>query len=462
MEIENVRMNTELNLLEKIKNLPMWLKSAKSGDKLFFKSENELASALNITPMIIERINVFKAKGRELFLTEEAIKYLEMTDGEYFGVFKGDKGDNIQCHISWLVENEYTEREIFVPYSIVAKKPTPANLLEMINLVDKKRFESMLRYANMGRPISDGVVTLYLENWAKSKWDLFLLFGNKLSISFDSDYEIDEKEMCSLQITLMKKYLKYAALLDGIPSQAFTTNQLNSSNWNPQWLIRTGTQFTSGVKTSKFLSNLLNDAEFDIDLSKMLQNRTIKGKFCISIDPYDFLTISTNKHGWNSCCDFSNARNNGTNGGSFSYMIDGESMVAYRTNGQEYEYSGKGSFSGNSKYWRQMIHINKENCAMLFNRQYPQNADNKTSTSVREFLEKQISEYLKRPDSWDINKGDKWYQPTVRIAYNDSGRDRMFVIPTGTPMKDVKIESGSKIFCLSCGTRGDKAACCGG
>ena len=228
------------------------------------------------------------------------------------------------------------------------------------------------------------------------------------------------------------------------------------------WCQRASITAPNNTKLSKFLSSLFNDESFDVALSKVLQNRIVKGNFYVSIDPYDFLTMSVNRHGWSSCLSIENARGNGNAAGSFSYMLDSTTMVCYRSNDKDYDYDFKNvKFTGNSKSWRQLVHINKSNCAMMFNRQYPQNSNIDTASLVRELLETRIATYLGRENEWEnMGNNDSWYKPSMSIAYNDShNQTRVTVVPKGTHLK-FNIDSGAKIVCLNCGKVGDRANCC--
>lgn len=459
MEIQSNRLPDGQNPLDSVANIPAWLKQLKIGDFLEFTNSHTL-KANGAPDEIIERIENSKKSGKKLTLTDAFVKYLEIHQGEYFGILKMADGSEVECPISWLEPQPLKKGVDFKPWSIIGSKPSAKDLEEMKSHVDIERFTSMLRYANGGRPIDSTVVNKYLDTWATAKWDLYCMFGKKLLLSEQVEFEIDNNEMSSLQLSLMKEFPQYAPWLHFFGPRNFVSN--TTDGFDHEILSKIGIQKPGSMKLSKFLSSVVNDEHFDVALSKVLQNRMIKGSFYVSIDPYDYLTISTNKHGWTSCADFTGARGNGNSQGSFSYLLDTTTMVCFRSNNKEYEYSVKNaSFVGNSKSWRQLVHINKENCALMFNRQYPQNSSLDTAKMVRELLERQLSTYLGRENKWEnLGSNDEYYKPSVRLAYNDSHNNtRLTIVPFGTPLNFI-IDSGAKVYCLGCGKHGERVNCC--
>jgi hypothetical protein len=463
MEIESTRLPTNLNPLENIKNLPKWMKPLKVGDTLTYTDSKTLRK-VGAPEEIVTRIEAFKASGKKLLLTDKMVKYLEMKDGLFYGVLNMSGDETIQCSVDWLEPIIHEEKNPFIPWSIAGSKPTDHDLEEMKSHVDMERLSAVLKYSNQGKPIHADVAKSYLNAWALAKWDLYCMLGKRLSISRPIEFEVDDKEMASFQLELMRKFPKYAAVLDQFPIKCYTQNTTTNYN-NTGWMDKAGvTQPQSGMKLSKFLSTLFDDGIFDIELSKCLQNRMVKGQFYVSIDPYDFLTMSTNKHGWTSCLDVTKATEGGNASGTFSYFVDSTSMVCFRSNDKDYEYGLKNvSFAGNSKSWRQLVHVSKETSALMFNRQYPQNSNLEAAKLVRELLETRISDYLGKPNTWEnLGSNDSYYKPQVTIAYNDrQANTRIVAVPKDTPLS-FTIDSGGKVFCLNCNKLGTTPNCCNG
>lgn len=446
MEITSKRANEAESPLLSIKNLPSWLKTMVVGDELVILSAKELES-MGVPLELIPRL-----ADKTLTLVPEFIKYMEITNGQFFGVMPfANKVDTIQCSVNWFKEVKKEAPPVFTPFSIIGQEPTLKDINEMISKVNRERLVNVFRYANGGRPVKTDIVDKYLEDWAKKKFDIYCMFGRNLTISQSVEFQMDDQEMRSLVDELMKKFPKYAPLLSKFEIKYYVSNQINSYYEN--WMERIDMKEVKGVKLSKFLSGLFEDEKFDVELSRVLQNSRVNGHYYISIDPYDFLTISTNKHGWKSCAEINNVREAGGNTrGAFSYLLDSTSMVAYRSNDKDYEYTTKNvTFVGNSKSWRQMVHINKNNCAIMFNRQYPNSIPEQSN--VRELLEAQIAQYIKRENIWEnLGNDSKYYNPSIRIAYNDSGNSsRITVVPKSQPLGGLIIDSGARIYCVECG-----------
>jgi hypothetical protein len=460
MEIESTRQPSNLNPLENIKSLPKWMKPLKVGDILTYTDSKTLRK-VGAPEEIITRIEAYKASGKQFTLTDKMVKYLEMKDGLFYGILNMSGDETVQCSVEWLEPILQKDEHPFALWSIVGSKPTSHDLDEMKSHVDVNRVASVLKYSNGGKPIHADVAKSYVDAWALAKWDLYCMLGKKLFISRPIEFEVDDKEMASFQLELMRKFPKYAAVLDQFPIKCYTQNTTSGFN-NSSWVDKAGLSQPNGMKLSKFLSSLFEDGIFDIELSKCLQNRMVKGQFYISIEPYDFLTMSLNKHGWQSCLDVTKATENGNASGAFSYLTDTTSLVCFRSNEKEYEYSLKNvSFVGNSKSWRQLAHISKETSAIMFNRQYPQNSNIESSKMVRELLETRISDYLGKPNNWEnLGSNDSYYKPQITIAYNDrQNNTRIVAVPKDTPL-NFTIDSGGKIFCLNCNKLGTVPNCC--
>ena len=439
-----------------IPNLPEWLRLANIGDKITLLKAEQFA-ALGVSDEIIERL-----ANKTLTLSEPFIRYMEMSMGEHFGTMTLKDGTTTPCLVSWIVEKPIPKgMNVPEPWSIVGAKPTKKQLDDMISKVDKVRLTSVLRYANSGRQVSEEVVNKYLDLWSKAKFDLYRMLGDKLIISRDIEYEMDNTEMSSLVVDICKRFPKYASVLTNFETHRFVNNTCGDFNF--PWMDRISyPRPSSSMKLSKWFSELFQDELFDIEFSKLLQNSKVKGHFHVSIDPYDLLTISTNQHGWTSCVDIKGARNGGHANGAFSYFFDATTMVAYRSNDKDYEYSIKSvKFTGNSKSWRQLVHINKSNCALMFNREYPQSSSLKTSNEARMLIQDQIAKFLGKESIWEnLGNDDRYYKPQVRIAYNDSHNERRVVtVPEGLPLDGLVIDSGANIVCLDCGEVSEQAIC---
>lgn len=367
-------------------------------------------------------------------------------------------------------KGEDKEEELPPVYSIRSKEKDPAIIEEMKKKVDKKRLKNLLSIsASYGEDaryiVKKEMVEEYLDLWANAKYDFYLLFGRELTMSKEIEFEMTNKEMDILKKELMAQYPQYALYVEDIPSHWFIDNEMGSSF--PSY-CRYGKQFFSGrgMKLSKFFTNFLKDKEFDISLSKIMQDKKVTGTIFLSIDPYDFLTSSINQHDWKSCHRITDGEW-GT--GSVSYMLDDTTIISYRAKADAvYKYNFWGiKFEGNSKSFRELIYFDKDSCSIIFGRQYP-NGNGEIGKIIREMLEDKVSSYLDVNNLWKVfsSKYDGEFEDIVDLHYSD--------VHNSFPFKFARLSNsragiahwrvGSELPCLcGCGRkvdeRGERAIC---
>ena len=186
----------------------------------------------------------------------------------------------------------------------------------------------------------------YLKQWAKAKYRLYKLLGDKLKVEKDVEVEPSPEEFRIMQQELACKFPLYAPIIKNVYYGAFVRDCISHGDlWEDAYSDK---RITNGMSLTKFFA-LLGSEELNVELSKMYQNKG-KAHLTISIDPNDYLTVSINSSGWRSCHNFIDGewRNAG-----LSYMVDEVSMVSYKSNGEvKYRINGE-NFNRNSKNWRQ-------------------------------------------------------------------------------------------------------------
>lgn len=165
-----------------------------------------------------------------------------------------------------------------------------------------------------------------LTNWAINKKWLYLLMGRNLSVKKTFQVNKTEREMETLIDDFVSEFPVY-----GFHVRQFSTREIldNKIYRVPRLYSKYCDICRTGMKVSKFFSQLLNDDMFDIALSKIMQNTKIDAVIEISIDPMDYFTMSITKHKWVSCFDigkgsFSNC--------AFSIMQDAFTAIAFKHN----------------------------------------------------------------------------------------------------------------------------------
>lgn len=206
-----------------------------------------------------------------------------------------------------------------------------------------------------------------------------------------------------------------------------------------------------------------------LEYSKLFESRTVKGQIVISIDPVDYLLMSVNKSGWNSCYRLTNSHFESRcfgqyASGTFSYMCDPSTMIAYRHNGNEVEYKiGSSKIEAYSKNWRQIIYLDTVGWGFACSRQYPF-TDDTLSKAVRELLEETLSGYLNVPNVWKFKalQSQKSLKQKIlqtsftysRLAFNDifnNGYGFFVSNPALSKIKEMRCVVDSNPVCPICG-----------
>ena len=400
----------------------------------------------------------------------------------YSGDFS-DWPEKIMVYPDMVVAEKKNQEEVSsIKWSISVKKHDPKIIKEMIEKVDKDRFSAICRIGANG-PTKQENIDKMLAAWADSKYEFYLAFGKKLSIDKEISFKCDASEISGMLSELCSKYPVYSLYINYFLScdrNCFAKNIVPNSDSLSMLL---GCSIKSSVKKgealSKYFARLFEDNTFNMSLSEVLQARETKGRVVISIDPYDYLTCSVNKHNWTSC---HSVFDGSYRSGVMSYMTDQATLVSFRENGKVYEYvnsrSAKNSFSGNSKSWRQNIYVDKETCALVFSREYPYSEKIEGARAAsRELIEDALSGYLGFENLWDnyesadpvADFGKKIYRTASQYHYDDvihkpTNTKLVTLAPADTSTEDIDIVTGGVLYCLHCGKKmanktGNKFVC---
>lgn len=189
-----------------------------------------------------------------------------------------------------------------------------------------------------------------------------------------------------------------------------SNNALTESDaYDLRWLDN-NLKVVAGMKTSRAFNRICTDYGINkakgynklfAKYSDLVSSLTRKLKFVISVNPYDYLTMSFG-NSWASChtIDKANKRrmDNSYSGmycnGTTSYMLDGSSIITYCVGDNEDVQTA-------GKIYRNMFHF--ENNTLVQGRVYPQSKDGSTDlyAMFRNFVQTELSMLL------DLN-GNKW------------------------------------------------------
>lgn len=243
------------------------------------------------------------------------------------------------------------------------KRHKDANIInEMIDKVDRELLIKLLAIANKKNPVNDVYVNWYLKKWATSKYEYYQLLGNCFKASKQVDVKMSMDEIRRKIAGIARKYPSEKTLiLSKISHEEWLANRISPDS------LLTKDKKCVGMKVSKYLSKKFQDAQFDIDISRIFQDMRKTGNIVISIDPIDYLTVSIvdSTHGWFSC--YRITPGSGWANCGPAMMIDESSVIMYRDNGTIYDYDIEGiKFSWNSKQIRWIVLIDKNTSSVIF------------------------------------------------------------------------------------------------
>lgn len=480
--MENIKENVSLSGKKsraKIEgeNVPVWVNKIQYGDNIKFLPKTKLKK---LCPSdIYEKIVIYA--GEEFMFAEPHFNQLKETNCEIIGEIESSLNaeELVSIKTEWVTPTkayEDSEEEKYIPYSLNAisnmtedEKMEVYN--EMISKVDKETFKTFIFLGTGIFPKKDGIDRFLME-WAKAKADFYLMLGRNLTIRQENEYKMDRTEMAGAIDYLANSFPAYAPYLYMISPEKFINNmccprECVVGNSRLFERLKTDVRVDNNISVTKLLSTVIKDGDFNVELSKIVQNsKSVKGFLNISIDPYDYFTLSINKHNWTSCVDFGKVSSKNPWGvdnncrACLAYIIDDATLVSYRDNGKPYNYNIKGKeFVGNSKSWRQLVHINKDTCTAVFNRSYPGGCESEFGRSncqiVRTLLEDRISEYLERENSWDNYKSLKSVAKYTARSYgydDTTSREIVVIAPTGQELSAGCVEfAKTPYFCVVCG-----------
>lgn len=271
----------------------------------------------------------------------------------------------------------------------------------------------------------------FLKTWACNK-DIFLgdLFEDKLILQVPFAYEASIDDLCEVMshkltdnadITYFinefrqKVYENFSSLSNRLRDHLYwdwfeEDSLVNNYQYIDDFTVVSdcGKKFKF-QKGSKVVRNIRKIAKFvgvDEELltnfinihSQVLNQKFIKGNLCYSIHPLDYMTMSDNREGWDSCMswDESGCYRLGT----LEMMNSPCVVVAYLSSDREYALSNKKEFFWNSKKWRTLMLVTPDLVTTI--KSYPYSNRKLEQTIVNEFREKLV------------NKTGKEFSPVIQ------------------------------------------------
>lgn len=370
---------------------------------------------------------------------------------------------SVACDLARKRENSrrYTQKQKKMKVELDGKEKKSSNtdlIKEMITKVDRKKVERILAGSyNIPLTSLTGLDKL-LEQWAEAKQDMYLLFGKKLKIEKQIEFELGSREISNKLEELCNDYPVFMYILNHIDDKELEENKYMGSCTS---LHALSNNIQRNMKITRFFSIAMNNEKFDIDISKIYENRKCKETICISIDPVDYLLMSINKSGWESCHKLHDMKANSAHSwgcysaGTISYMVDTATLIAYKHSDKIYEYQiNKCKIKEYSKNWRQVIYYDNNTHAFLTSREYPYSDEN-VANEVRKLLEDIINKGLGVDEKWIFvrNVGENYCCDITDLHYNDvlNDRENVFCRLDYVNKENVRFAIGGSPICPICG-----------
>lgn len=341
-----------------------------------------------------------------------------------------------------------------------------------------------------------------LEPWAESKELLYKAFGNKLILTKNFEYSISSdtiaeniysaicrgKNIFDIRNvnTVKEAYQFYRAMNDAVRYQAcgsdFETrnamralfsNTVLADNRVPEGyeFSYCGIKAQKGARVTKIIAKLAEHfgvsgfESFRLIHSLCLNNKKISGELCLSIHPLDYMTMSDNEEGWQSCMNWIN--NGCYRQGTVEMMNSKSVIVAYVKAKDNVNYGS--IVNWNSKKWRQLFIVDEKIITGV--KAYPYYNEDITRQAldwIKEIMSSTYSYYdnsviLPETDiryDFSMKNGEETTNLTAGFCfstgnmYNDFGSVENFPIYIGTNVRNSSVSNiyySGRSQCMCCG-----------
>ncbi len=298
---------------------------------------------------------------------------------------------------------------------------------KMLSMVDEEKIEAIFRRL-YDKEIYGFDITEHLKTWAENKKDLFVMFGEKLTIEKEVEYSItnNDGEMMRLRKNFIEANIRgkksFALLhmyLVNTDVRAFVENAAqNSANI-------LGIKIEKGEKISKVISKLSPFAsKEEIDAvqtaySMIFQDLVAKGSAVLSIDPVDYFTMSENDSGWSSCHSLDGCYRSGT----VAYMMDETTAISYVRSSKDRVIADEDGdqYSFSNKVWRQICSFSRDRDYVIQARQYP-NRNTANQNTIAEI----VKDVLSTKNEIDYHRIDVEVNGTLSRLHPDNGNGELY------------------------------------
>lgn len=248
--------------------------------------------------------------------------------------------------------------------------------IENVNLPVKYKkiqydLEKILSYAK-GYQNIDIDCSDVMNTWYKNKKEFIHLFNGNLIYEFSDLIEIqlteqEKKDLINKCIIEFEDRFNNNNLVHFLEcnKEGFFNNLVVNDDFSIKRLKK-GDKLLKSFKYFTEDNSELRDAQ---DLaSRYIQKAKVKGKLCLSVHPFDFMTISDNNSNWASCHSIDGEYSMG----NMNYMLDSSTFVVYlKSEADEQLKCFPEGLLWNNKKWRVLAHMTDTRNGIWFNKQYP-------------------------------------------------------------------------------------------
>lgn len=259
-----------------------------------------------------------------------------------------------------------------------------------INKITEEQFNVMQKYIDMyalpeyTRGDCMPIQKILEKVWNVKKKNLFALLGEELMISKQVSFIKSHDMMCD---EINSKFFYSGETWEFINAFKDLTRRGGPLAYNYQvqgltdaWWLAGGVyeddefsiplpdgsnlRVQKGAKIMKILGKIAKAFElpgfedFRIAHSQILNQKNLHGKLWLSIHPFDYMTMSHNNSGWNSCMDWTD--DGSYRRGTVEMMNSDCVVVAYLEGSKEFQPLYNNDFVWNNKKWRQLFIVNED------------------------------------------------------------------------------------------------------
>lgn len=290
-----------------------------------------------------------------------------------------------------------------------------------------------------------------LRFWDSAKSDLFSLFGDKLILKYPITYAqpeediiqecIEDPELGTLLSGLKKAFRSFDPTTDQYEySSLFYLNRLippksSSANDLPYYVRYNGKEYkvSPNTKSIRILGKMARDTKdpgildlyekLRIVLSQHTNQKELHGNLCLSIHPLDYMTMSDNDSGWDSCMSWVNQGD--YRAGTVEMMNSPCVVVAYVESEHKQTTFANSTITWNNKKWRELFLVTPNLITEI--KPYPYDNEFFTKETLRRLgalqPEANFSDAFKMPVRKTFIHKDKElvFRPQATYMYNDFG-----------------------------------------